>query len=517
MALHDINATLKQHGLSCGSIGLPVPIGNPIEAQLYDALQEEQEAKSKINSLNNHQFDAFNKIIRAVDNDLEPSRYFFLDGPGGSGKTYLYSTLISFVRGRGQIALPFATTGIAATLLQGGRTVHSGFKLPVPIIDTSTSSMRPNSPEAETFRQAVLIIIDEITMLTKHGLRCIDQLLREVMQIQQPFGRKVIVIGGDFRQTLPVVAKGTRVDIIECCIKCTPLWQIFTKLPLSVNMRSNHENDHNNWLLSVGSGTLPEISGVPCNSIEIPPHMMTDDDLITTIYGDNLQHIAVEELAKRAILAPTNKDTLDINQKIIAQLPGDFQIYYSSDSIVSEDPTDTQNYQQPEFLHDQTPSEMPPHTLSLKPGVIIILLRNLNPRKGLCNGTRLVIKSLQHNFITAQIISECNRGEIVFLPRINMAPNDVNLPFVLKRRQFPIIPAYTMTINKSQGQTFERVGIYLNDPVFSHGQLYVALSRSKHPQHIKVFIKANKIQGKVLHNEKTFTQNIVYREIFQST
>ena len=515
LALHDINAILKQHGLSCASIGLPAPTGNPIEAQLYDAAQEEQEAESRIRSLNRQQFEAFNKIMRAVDNEFEPSRYFYLDGPGGSGKTYLYSTLLSFVRGKGEIALPFATTGIAATLLKGGRTVHSGFKLPVPILDTSTSSMRPNSPEAETLRQAVLIIIDEISMLTKHGLRCIDQLLRDVMQIQQPFGGKAIVIGGDFRQTLPVVAKGTRVDVIECCIKSSSLWHNFTKLSLSTNMRSDGQNDHNNWLLSVGSGTLPEISGVPWNSIEIPPQMMTDDDLISTIYGQNLQHMAVEELAQRVILAPTNKDTLDMNRKIIAQLPGELRIYYSSDSIISEDPADALNYT-PEFLHDQTPSGMPPHILALKPGVIIMLLRNLNPKKGLCNRTRLMIKSLQNNFITAEIVSVCNRGEIVFLPRIDLAPSDVNLPFVLKRRQFPIIPAYAMTINKSQGQTFECVGIYLNEPVFSHGQLYVALLRSKNPRQIKVFIKNNQLQGNLLNSDKRFTQNIVYREIFQT-
>ncbi|GBM31756.1 hypothetical protein AVEN_56874-1 [Araneus ventricosus] len=61
----------------------------------------------------------------------------FLDGPGGFGKTFLYSTLLSFIRCKGDIALPFATTSIAATLLKGGETVHSGFKLPVPLLDTS--------------------------------------------------------------------------------------------------------------------------------------------------------------------------------------------------------------------------------------------------------------------------------------------------------------------------------------------------------------------------------------------
>ena len=156
---------------------------------------------------------------------------------------------------------------------------------------------------------------------------------------------------------------------------------------------------------------------------------------------------------------------------------------------------------------------MPPHTLALKPSVIIMLLRNLNPKKGLCNGTRLIIRSLHNNFITAEILSECNQGETVCIPRIDLAPNDATLPFVLKRRQFPIIPAYSMMINKSLGQIFEHVGIHLNEPVFSHGQLYVALSRSKNPQQIKVFIKDGQLQGNLLNDNNTFTQNIVCHEI----
>ncbi|GBO03922.1 PDZ and LIM domain protein Zasp [Araneus ventricosus] len=85
--------------------------------------------------------------------------------------------------------------------------------------------------------------------------------------------------------------------------------------------------------------------------------------------------------------------------------------------------------------------------------------------------------------------TECNRGDVVFLPRIKLATSDVNLPFVLNRRQFPSIPAYTVTIDKSQGQTFEHVGIYLDKPVFSHGQLYVALSRSRIPNHVKIYTR----------------------------
>jgi ATP-dependent DNA helicase PIF1 len=421
---------------------------------------------------------------------------------------------MSFIRGRGQIVLPFATTGIAATLLKGGRTAHSGFKLPVPLLDTSVSSMRVDSKEAEVVRQASLLIIDEITMLNKHGLRCIDKLLQEIMRSEKPFGGKVIVVGGDFRQTLPVVARGTRIDIIECCIKSSSLWSHFMTLELSTNMRSEGQHEHNDWLLSIGTGNVPPVPELHDEDIiQIPQYMFANKNIIKSIYGDNLQTLSVEQISKRIILAPTNAHTLQMNREIIGLLPGDPHIYYSADSVVSEDPNDALNYPT-EFLHDQTPSGMPPHVLLLKKGVIIMLLRNLNPKKGMCNGTRLIARDLQTNLITAEIISECNRGDIVFIPRIDLAPSDTVLPFTLKRRQFPIIPAYAITINKSQGQTFDHVGIDLDTPVFSHGQLYVALSRCRNANNVKLNIHNIPQQGQLLGDDRQFTRNVVFKEIF---
>ncbi|GBN23979.1 hypothetical protein AVEN_122791-1 [Araneus ventricosus] len=298
--------------------------------------------------------------------------------PGDSGKTFLYSTLLSFIRYKRDIALPFATTGIATTLPKGGRTVHSGFKLPVPLLDTSVSSMRPTYPEADKLRQTELIIIDEITILTNEGLRRIDSLLRYLMNNGKPFGCKVIIIGGDFRQTLPVVPRGTRADVIETCIKSSPLWSKFTHLSLTTNIRCARQTEHNMWLLNIESGNLPEISGLPCDSIEIPQEMVVEENLIEAIHSENLNDMEVEQLAKRVILAPTNKKTLEMNRSIIAKLQSEPHTFYSSDSIISEDQNDLQNYP-PEFLHDLTPSGIPPYALMLKKGVIVMLLRNLNP------------------------------------------------------------------------------------------------------------------------------------------
>jgi hypothetical protein len=493
---------------------LPTPTGEVHEEEIYNPVEEAYEGQECVMKLNDQQRDAFNKIIEAIDNQGTASRCFYLDGPGGSGKTFLYKTLMAYLRGQGKVVLPFATTGIAGTLLKGGRTVHSGFKLPVPLLDTSVSSMRLNSAEAHTLRQASLIIIDEITMLPKNGLRCIDKLLGEIMANDCPFGGKVFVVGGDFRQTLPVVARGSRTDVMECCIKASQLWRNFMQLTLTTNMRSEGQHEHNEWLLKVGSGCLPPVPGIfEENTIQIPDQMVTMEDITEHIFQD-VQDMSIEELSKRVILAPTNAQTLQMNRKIIDLLPGEPVIYYSADSVVSEDPSDTINFPI-EFLNDQTPSGMPPHVLLLKKGVIIMLLRNLNPKKGLCNGTRLIVEDLSRHLVKARIISQCNCGDIVLIPRVDLAPSDTSLPFILKRRQFPIIPAYAITINKSQGQTFDHVGIDLQTAVFSHGQLYVALSRSRNRDNVRVRIEPNPQQGQLLKDGRQFTRNIVFSEVFQ--
>ena len=157
---------------------------------------------------------------------------------------------------------------------------------------------------------------------------------------------------------------------------------------------------------------------------------------------------------------------------------------------------------------------MPPHKLILKEGAVVMLLQNLNTSGGLCNGTRLIVRRLQRNFVDAEILSGFSAHTRVFIPRITLAPSDVNLPFVLQRRQFPLRLAYSMTINKSQGQTFEKVGIYLRRPCFAHGQLYVAFSRARAFYDVKIKVESSLLQG-TDNGGQTFTMNIVHPQVLQ--
>ncbi|XP_012852617.1 PREDICTED: ATP-dependent DNA helicase PIF1-like [Erythranthe guttata] len=108
-----------------------------------------------------------------------------------------------------------------------------------------------------------------------------------------------------------------------------------------------------------------------------------------------------------------------------------------------------------------------------------------------------------------KVLSGKNTGDVVFIPRMTLVPSNSTLPIKFQRRQFPLMISFAMTINKSQGQTLSHVGLYLPRPVFSHGQLYVALSRVKSRSGIKILIKSE--SGGL----SSSTSNVVYKEVFQ--
>jgi ATP-dependent DNA helicase PIF1 len=137
-----------------------------------------------------------------------------------------------------------------------------------------------------------------------------------------------------------------------------------------------------------------------------------------------------------------------------------------------------------------------------------MLLRNLNQSEGLCNGTRLIITSLGDQVIEGQIMTGTHKSKIVIIPRISLTLKNTRWPFVLQRHQYPIKVCYAMIINKSQGQTLSKVGVYLKKPVFTHGRLYVAISRVTSQNGIFILIEDD--SG----NCSTKTRNIVYKEVF---
>uniref|UniRef100_A0A453RTV2 DNA helicase Pif1-like 2B domain-containing protein n=1 Tax=Aegilops tauschii subsp. strangulata TaxID=200361 RepID=A0A453RTV2_AEGTS len=216
-------------------------------------------------------------------------------------------------------------------------------------------------------------------------------------------------------------------------------------------MRAQTDPWFSEYLLRIGNGTEETIGD---DYVHLPEDIViayTDDDepinkLIEDVFPSlHTNARSREYMSTRAILSTKNEHVDDLNDKMISRFPGEEKVYHSFDYI--ED--DFQNNYTIDFLNSITPNGLPPHVLRVKINCPVILLRNLDPHNGLCNGTRLMIRAFQDNAIDAEIVGGQHAGKRVFIPRIPMSPSeDTSLPFKLKRKQFPIRLSFAMTINK---------------------------------------------------------------------
>ncbi|KYM94629.1 ATP-dependent DNA helicase PIF1 [Cyphomyrmex costatus] len=330
-------------------------------------------------------------------------------------------------------------------------------------------------------KEIEIFIWDEAPMAPRYALEIMDRTLRDIMNNNLPFGGKIVILGGDFRQLLPIKMHASRSEIINLSIKCSPIWKYFKKFPLIQNMRLLPEEiEFAKYLLDMGNGILNDTN----NCIQIPENCLAspDDNIVNDIYGELIKKKEFMEMSKCAILSARNIDVDEINKEVVELLDTtNERIYTSIDSIVNDNNDNEINkVLLPEYLNSLSPPSLPPYELRLKPYCIIMLIRNLSINDGLCNGTRLMITELQNHLLKCMILTGDKTGDIVFINRITL--------YCENRRQFPIKLAFAMTINKSQGQTFEKVGIDLRRDVFNHGQLYVAFSRVRSWQTLKIYL-----------------------------
>ncbi|KAL0696085.1 hypothetical protein Bca4012_063265 [Brassica carinata] len=439
-------------------------IDDELKYVVEDQLKENERLMEMITD---EQRGVYNQILDAVLNDS--GGVFFLYGYGGTGKTFVYRALSSAIRSRRMIVLNNASSGIAALLLEGGRTAHSRFEL---------------------------IVWDEVPMMSRHCFETMDRSMRDIIRCSEdkPFGGKVVVFGGDFRQILPVIPGGGRAETVLAALNSSYLWEHCKVLKLTKNMRllpgltddaAKELQSFSQWILDVGDG-----------KINLPNDGQVEIDIPSDLLIKNSGEDPIETMAKEVY-----GQAFQTSEKV----------YLSSDSIIPSDVDVEENVVYPaEFLNSVKVAGLPRHNLKLKVGAPIMCLRNMDVADGLCNGTRLIVTQLLPHVIEGRIITGNNiAGEKVWIPRMFVTPPDTKFPFRMRRRQFRYI-SFAMTINKSQGQTLENVGLFLPRPVFSHGQLYVALSRVKSRSGLKILITGK--EGK----SETKTLNVVYKQIFQN-
>eukprot|EP00980_Cylindrotheca_fusiformis_P026460 scaffold16189_cov125-Cylindrotheca_fusiformis.AAC.16 len=441
---------------------------------------------------------------------------FLLIAAAGTGKTFVQNGFIQYVKsrvGESKSFVAVSTTAISAQLLEAGRTAHSKFKLPITIKPHETKcSISFNSKEAKQLRLARVLIWDEIFGARKELIDAVDKFFRELTSLNKPFGGLLTIFSGDLRQTLPKT-KGTRAMTVGLCFpraKCYPHFQI---VHLRQNMRLHRDTDNDSFaqfLLDLGDGKINSPITLPryINTVH------TTQELIDSVYGSNgmIDMLPAEDLATRAILAPLNKTVANINSHILSyKLNGIQRTYYSIDSEcdIEGNPIDDLP---PEVLHQTNRPGMPLHELKLKEGAIVMCLRNMS--REVCNGTKLQILKFHNYLLDCKILVGPGIGKKIALPRIKLRDTSNPAIFCLQRLQFPITLAYAMTIDKSQGQSLNRVGLSFQTQCFAHGQLYTAMSRPRNVNYLTVLTTADD-QPQNQHFQSTQNiQNVVWPEVY---
>jgi hypothetical protein len=486
---------------------------NPLIAEQRDYEPQEQAdlAEQHIANLNPDQHSAFDKITSAITNST--GEIFFLHGPGGTGKTYLYNTLCYHLRSQRKIVLCVASSGIAALLLKGGRTAHSRFKIPVPCHESSICSISKNTPLADLISQTDLVIWDEAPMLHRHIMEAVDRSFRDLRDSDRPFGGLTVIFGGDFQQILPVILKGSRAQVVGASMRRSILWRHISVLHLHQNMRLNtdiaEEAAFAKWQLEVGHGQHTDES----LNLSIPDQYCcaenSVDSLINSIYpGIHTPNHPDQYFSERIILSSMNKKVNELNATVLAKFPGPVRLFPSVDFIPhserlgEDDPL--LNYPV-EYLNEVNCGTLPLAKLELKMGCPVMVLKNLDAANGVCNGSRGILTRYSNRVLEVKLLTGEHAGETVFIPRVLNEPSEDENAFKFKRRQFPIRVCFSMTINKSQGQSVKFVGLDLRSPAFTHGQFYVAVSRVTSASNLKMIWTEGV--------REATTQNVVYSEV----
>ncbi|XP_064633638.1 ATP-dependent DNA helicase pif1-like [Lineus longissimus] len=505
---HQVQQMRGQH---LASYGLPIKRHNSDHNMIeynrytqYSIPQQESFIEENQHKLTTEQRQIYNLFCSQVHSS-QPG-ITFLDAPGGTGKTFLLNLILATIRSKQAIALATASSGIAATLLTGGRTLHATFKIPLDVHmkDMPTCAIKKNTTLAKVIIDCSAIVVDEAPMTHKAAYEAIDRTLQDIRGNSSPFAGIPTLLCGDFRQILPVIKNGTQANIIDASLKKSYLWKDVQVVHLQTNLRAHltgnaHAGSYSQLLMSIGNGTYPLLE--PPTTITVPPSLPkadTTEQLIHAIFADLPEQGQNDQwILERAILAPLNETVDNLNHTILATLDRPEITYRSFDTTLT---TEEATHFPVEFLNSLNIAGLPPHKLALKIGCPIIVLRSLDP-PSITNGTRCRVVACHTNVIEVLILHGPAAGNHAFIPRIPLVPSTSDMPFLFRRLQFPIRLCYAMTINKAQGQTFQTIGLDLTTPVFSHGMFYVALSRVGTAQRMHIYAPEHK------------TKNVVYQEV----
>jgi ATP-dependent DNA helicase PIF1 len=330
---------------------------------------------------------------------------------------------------------------------------------------------------------------------------------------RNPFGGKIFILVGDFRQTGPVIRYGTKAQVIDASLRKSNLWPLFNIERLSIPIRNAEDPEFATFVDTIGDGAGPEVT------IPFVRTATSQADLIDFVWPEHI--LTQPELClSRCILAPTNHQVNKYNKMISDKLGTELKTYFATDTIKeAEQAHETRENPRLRGPHDldpsslldyyvsETPPGLPSYRLQLRKGAICRIMRNFSIDKGLVKNTRVVITSLGRHVVAVKKLSNIGTSRLIdneelLIPRITFTFNLMS-GHTLLRRQFPLALAYASTFNSCQGLTLDAIGCDLTTPAFSHGQLYTALSRIKKRQDACLLFP----------NDSRTTTNVTYHEL----
>ena len=347
--LIELKKILEAASSNLKHVGLPEPekIKRMSKAFAHEYIWNiqhfETEQHELLPKLTDEQTNVFELVTESVSKCM--GELFFIDAPGGSGKSFAANCIMNHVRLLKSIVLACASSGIAATVLKGGSTAHNKFQLPIDLNEDSTCDIRDGTDRHQLMLDAQLVVWDEAPMMHKFAVNAVDRMFRSIKQVDKPFGGITVVFMGDWRQTLPVVPLASKEQKIAATLLFAECWIHVKVLRLTKNLRIKKHGGNSIWsdyLLKVGEDKLTKrcINGIEYT--QIPNSMVIETgkvrDLLIAVYPNlEANYTNKQWLYNRAIICPKNDDVRNINEVMLDLLPGDKETFYSIDQVNDHD------------------------------------------------------------------------------------------------------------------------------------------------------------------------------------
>ena len=550
--LNKLSDRFDQLGYSLEQFELPIPESPENEITKQLATFDPQQQKTKLKQIleeafSSEQRDIYGKITHTLRRSLEhpdESYVMYIDGKSGRGKTHLLKTIALFIRAQGKIALTCGTTGKAALHLEGGRTAHNLFKIPVKPTGLPEEQMgweQPcdisiNSPRAELIRESMAILWDEWPSANKRDVQKVNDLCKNITgKHNLLFGGIPMIFAGDFEQIPPVVPGGNKHAVIKACVQKLPFWEQIKIYTLHEPQRDRLDQDHSQMVDNLGMGTYPHAvsrDAKKSKSNEPNPYLVTipfkknynadteEDKFCEKVFPTTILEDP-QAASERAIITCLNRRVDMLNAKLLSIKKGKKYQKFSTDDLIDDSiklktshSHVAPSFKSIAFLHETTAPGVPPHKLELKHGSLCFTTRNLSYDEGILNNAVVEIVYIGTYIIKVRSLSlekqTGQRAPVVDIPRIHFEFYRGRSGIKIVRKQFPLRLAYARSIHRVQGDTLDYIGLDLTTAPFAHGQLKVAMGRVSTRKKICALAFRKDIHKRT---NKVETNNIVYKEL----